>query len=104
MTNTDIYSYSQDALSVALNEPGLGIGFNGADNQLDPSSLNGLLKPDQGVLQMPPPESNVPSELFPFAEGHGIESFTFDEVYSNGLSITDADVVGTDEESVWQVS
>ena len=53
---------------------------------------------------MPPPESNVPSELFPFAEGHGIESFTFDEVYSNGLSIKDADVVGTDEESVWQVS
>lgn len=103
MTNTDIYS-CQDALPVALNDPGLGIEFNGADNQLDPLSLNGLLKPDQGVHQMSPPQSTVPSELFPFAEGPGIESFTFDEVYSNGLSIKDADVVGTDEESVWQVS
>lgn len=103
MTNTDIYSYHQDALPGALNEPGLGIGFNGADNQLDPSSLNGLVKPDQGILQMSPPNT-VPSELFPFAEGQGIESFTFDEVYSNGLNTKDADVVGTDEESVWQVS
>jgi hypothetical protein len=104
VTNTDIYSYCQDALPGALNEPGLGVGFNGADNQVDPSSLNGLVKPDQGILQMSPPQSTVPSELFPFAEGHGIESFTFDEVYGNGLSIKDADVIGTDEESVWQVS
>ncbi|OQU93088.1 hypothetical protein SORBI_3001G474600 [Sorghum bicolor] len=103
VTNTDIYSYCQDALPGALNEPGLGVGFNGADNQVDPSSLNGLVKPDQGILQMSPPQSTVPSELFPFAEGHGIESFTFDEVYGNGLSIKDADVIGTDEESVWQL-
>ncbi|CAD6209959.1 unnamed protein product [Miscanthus lutarioriparius] len=56
VTNTDIYSYSQDALSVALNEPDLGIGFNGADNQLDPSSLNDLVKPDQGSFKCPPPK------------------------------------------------
>lgn len=94
MTNTDIYYHCQDALPVAVNEPGLGIEFNGANNQLDSSSLNGLVKLDQ---------STVPSELLPFAEGHGIESFTFDEVYSNGLNIKDVDV-GADEESVWQVS
>ncbi|KAG0552420.1 hypothetical protein BDA96_01G505800 [Sorghum bicolor] len=98
-----IPALSLDALPGALNEPGLGVGFNGADNQVDPSSLNGLVKPDQGILQMSPPQSTVPSELFPFAEGHGIESFTFDEVYGNGLSIKDADVIGTDEESVWQL-
>lgn len=100
MTNTDIYS-CQDALPVTLNEPGLAIEFNGADNQLDPSSLNGLVKP---FLQMSTPQSTVPSELFPFAEEHGNESFTFHEVYSNGLSIKDAEIVGTNEESVWQVS
>lgn len=85
---------------VTLNEPGLAIEFNGADNQLDPSSLNGLVKP---FLQMSTPQSTVPSELFPFTEEHGNESFTFHEVYSNGLSIKDAEIVGTNEESVWQL-
>jgi len=88
-------------LPVALNEPALGIALNGADNQLDPSSLNGL--PDQGVHQMPPPLITDPSKRFPFFEGPGIESFTFDEVY-NGLGIKDADTVDTDQGSLWQVS
>ncbi|RCV46155.1 hypothetical protein SETIT_9G510100v2 [Setaria italica] len=102
-TTTDFYSHGQDALPVALNEPGFGIAFDEADNQLDPSSLNGLVKPDQGVHRMAPPQIADPSKQFPFTEGSGIESFTFDEVYSNGLSIKDADTVGTDEESLWQL-
>jgi hypothetical protein len=100
-TTTDLYSHGQDALPVALNEPALGIALNGADNQLDPSSLNGL--PDQGVHRMPPSQITDPSKQFPFTEGPGIESFTFGEVY-NGLGIKDADTVDTDEESLWQVS
>ncbi|TKV97726.1 hypothetical protein SEVIR_9G514300v4 [Setaria viridis] len=102
-TTADFYSHGQDALPVALNEPGFGIAFDEADNQLDPSSLNGLVKPDQGVHRMAPPQIADPSKQFPFTEGSGIESFTFDEVYSNGLSIKDADTVGTDEESLWQL-
>lgn len=80
------------------------MAFNGAYNQLDPSSLNGLVKPGQGVHQMHPPQITDPSKEFPFTVGPGIESFTFDEVYSNVLSIKDANTVGTDEESLWQVS
>ncbi|PUZ42444.1 hypothetical protein GQ55_9G582700 [Panicum hallii var. hallii] len=99
-TTTDLYSHGQDALPVALNEPALGIALNGADNQLDPSSLNGL--PDQGVHRMPPSQITDPSKQFPFTEGPGIESFTFGEVY-NGLGIKDADTVDTDEESLWQL-
>jgi hypothetical protein len=66
--------------------------------------LNVLVKPDQGVHRIAPPQITGLSKQFPFTEGPGIESFTFDEVYSNGSSIKDADTVGTDEESLWQVS
>jgi len=52
---------------------------------------------------MPPPLITDPSKQFPFTEGPGIESFTFDEVY-NGLGIKDADTVDTDQGSLWQVS
>ncbi|RLN43078.1 calmodulin-binding transcription activator 3-like isoform X2 [Panicum miliaceum] len=99
-TTTDLYSHGQDALQVALNEPAPGIALNGADNQLDPSSSNDL--PDQGVHRMPPPQITDRSKQFPFTEGPGIESFTFDEVY-NGLGINDADTADTDEESLWQL-
>ncbi|CAL4921216.1 unnamed protein product [Urochloa decumbens] len=95
-TTTDFYSHGQD-------ECGLGIAVNGAHNQLDPSSLNGLVKPDQGVHQMAVPQIIDPSKQFPFTEVPGIESFTFDEVYSNGLSVKDADTVGTDDETLWQL-
>ncbi|XP_062210180.1 calmodulin-binding transcription activator 2-like isoform X2 [Phragmites australis] len=102
-TNTSFYSHGQDTLPVVLNESGLGFAFNGADSQLDLSSWNGV-KPDKGIHQMPPPQVSVPSEQFPFTEGSGVESFTFDEVYSNGLGIKDADVAVTDQEELWQLT
>uniref|UniRef100_A0A0A9E2D2 Uncharacterized protein n=1 Tax=Arundo donax TaxID=35708 RepID=A0A0A9E2D2_ARUDO len=103
-TSTGLYSHGQDNLPLVLNDPRLGIAFNGADSQLDLSAWNGVITPDTGIHQMPPLQVPVPSEQVPFTEGPGIESFTFDEVYSNGLSIKDADVAGIDEESLWQVS
>ncbi|KAJ1298425.1 hypothetical protein BS78_01G452300 [Paspalum vaginatum] len=103
-TNTEIYDHGQDSLPVVLNEPDLGIAFNMADNQLYLLSWKGQINLDKGIYhQLPPPEVGVPSEQFPFNEGSVIESFTFDEIYDNGSSIKDADAVGTDEGSLWQL-
>jgi calmodulin-binding transcription activator len=65
-------------------------------------SLNRVMNPD--IHQMSQPQISLPSEQFPFTEGPGIKSFTFDEIYSSGLSIKDADGAGTDEGSLWQVT
>jgi calmodulin-binding transcription activator len=78
--------------------------FNGFDSQLDLSSLNRVMNPDNVIHQMSQPQISLPSEQFPFTEGPGIKSFTFDEIYSSGLSIKDADGAGTDEGSLWQVT
>ncbi|KAL6867691.1 hypothetical protein ACP4OV_015715 [Aristida adscensionis] len=101
-TNTDFYSRGQDTLPVVLNESDIGIAFSGADNQLDMSSYG--VKPDKGIHQIPPLIIPVPSEQFPLTEGSGIESFTFDEVYSNGLDIKDADAAVADEQPLWQLT
>lgn len=102
-TNSGFYDHSQNSIPVVLNEPGLRIAFDRGGNQLDLSSWNGQINPDKRLYQMPPPEVGFHSEQFPFTEGSGIESFSFDEVYNNGLSIKDADAVGTDDGSLWQL-
>ncbi|KAK3150723.1 hypothetical protein QOZ80_3AG0236850 [Eleusine coracana subsp. coracana] len=101
--NTSFYSHGEDNLRVFHDASGQ-IAFNGADSQLDLSSLNGMMKPNNGIHHMSLPQVSVPYEQFPFTEGPGIESFTFDEIYSNGLSIKDADGASTDEGSLCQLS
>ncbi|TVU48115.1 hypothetical protein EJB05_07740 [Eragrostis curvula] len=101
--NTGFYSRGEDNLPVFHDESG-GIAFNGADSQLNLSSLDGVMKPGNSIHQMSLPQVSTPSEQFSLTEGSGIESFTFDEIYSNGLSIKDADGASTDEGSLWQLS
>ncbi|XP_010229054.1 calmodulin-binding transcription activator 3 isoform X2 [Brachypodium distachyon] len=102
-TNTGFYSYDQDNLPVVPNESGHGIPFNGPNGQFDLSSWNEMTKPDKGIHQMPPYGTHVPPEQSPFTEVPGIESFTFDEVYSNGLGIKDNSHADTDAEPLWQL-
>jgi calmodulin-binding transcription activator len=63
-----------------------------------------MMEPDNGIHQTSVPQVSVLSEQFPFTGGPGIEFFTFDEIYSNGLNIKGADGAGTDGESPWQVT
>ncbi|CAM0871794.1 unnamed protein product [Alopecurus aequalis] len=101
--NTGFYSHYQDNLPVIPNESSLGISFNGPNSQFDLSAWNEMTKPDKGIHQLPPYQSHVPSEQSTFTEGPGIESFSFDEVYSNGLGTKDDGHADTDGESLWQL-
>ncbi|XP_006649535.1 calmodulin-binding transcription activator 1-like [Oryza brachyantha] len=101
--NTGFYSHGQDTLPVVLKESDLGTAFNGPNSQFDLSLWTEAMKPDIGTHQMPLYQPLVPPEQSPFTEGSGIESFTFDEVYSNGLSIKDVGGDDTDGETPWQI-
>lgn len=101
--NTGFYSHGQDNLPVVLNESDLGTAFNGPNSQFDLSLWIEAMKPDKGTHQIRLYQAPVPSEQSPFTGGPGIESFTFDEVYNNGLSIKDVDGDDTDGETPWQV-
>ncbi|KAF7050686.1 hypothetical protein CFC21_059018 [Triticum aestivum] len=101
--NTGFYSHYQDNSPVIHNESTLGITFNGPSTQFDLSSWNEMTKLNKGIHQLPPYQSHVPSEQPPFTEGPGIESFSFDEVYSNGLDIKDGGHADTDREALWQL-
>jgi len=106
--NTGFYSHYKDNLPVIPDESSLGISFNGSFNgpssQFDLSAWNEMTKPDKGIHQFLPYQSHVPSEQSAFTEGPGIESFTFDEVYSNGLGIKDDGHEDTSGVPLWQVS
>lgn len=102
--NTGFYSHYQDNSPVIHNESTHGITFNGPSTQFDLSSWNEMTKMNKGIHQLPPYQSHVPSEQRPFTEGPGIESFSFDEVYSNGLDIKDDGHADTDREALWQVT
>uniref|UniRef100_A0A0E0K9W6 CG-1 domain-containing protein n=1 Tax=Oryza punctata TaxID=4537 RepID=A0A0E0K9W6_ORYPU len=101
--NTGFYSHGQDNLPVVLNESDLGTAFNGPNSQCDLSLWIEAMKPDKGTHQIPLYQAPVPSDQTPFIGGPGIESFTFDEVYNNGLSIKDVDGDDTDGETPWQI-
>ncbi|KAF0911202.1 hypothetical protein E2562_007974 [Oryza meyeriana var. granulata] len=101
--NTGFCSHDQDNLPVVLNESNIGTAFNGPNSQFDLSLWTEAMKPDKGTHQMPLYQTLVPSEQSPFTEGPGIESFTFDEVYNNGLSIKDVGGGDTDGETPWQI-
>jgi calmodulin-binding transcription activator len=90
--NTNIYSGNQD------NSP---VVFNGS-SQTDLLSWNEVTS---GPVQMPLaqfpvlPEQGNSVEV----EGLGVDYLTFDEVYSDGLNLNDANPTGADGESFWQV-
>jgi hypothetical protein len=88
---------------VIPNESNFGIAFNGPRSQFNLSSWNEMTKPDKGIHQLPPYQSHVPPEQSPFTDGPGIESYTFDEVYSNGMGIKDDVHADTAGEQLWQV-
>jgi hypothetical protein len=88
---------------VIPNESSFGIAFNEPSSRFDLSSWNEMTKPDKGIHQLPPYQSHVSPEQYPFTDGPGIESFSFDEVYSNGLGIKDDVHADTDGEPLLQV-
>uniref|UniRef100_A0A0D9VQK3 CG-1 domain-containing protein n=1 Tax=Leersia perrieri TaxID=77586 RepID=A0A0D9VQK3_9ORYZ len=101
--NTGFYSHGQEKLYVPLNETDFGTAFNGPNSQFDLSLWIETMKPYKGTNQIPLYQALVPSEQSPFTEDQGIESFTFDEVYNNGLSIKDVGGDGTGGETPWQI-
>ncbi|XP_047089718.1 calmodulin-binding transcription activator 3-like [Lolium rigidum] len=101
--NTSFYSHYQDNLPVIPNESSFGIAFNEPSSQFDLSSWNEMTKPDKGIHQLPTYQSHVSPEQYPFTDGPGIESFSFDEVYSNGLGIKDDVHADTDGEPLLQL-
>ncbi|KAG8073805.1 hypothetical protein GUJ93_ZPchr0006g45289 [Zizania palustris] len=101
--NTGLYSHGQDNLPVVLNESDLVTAFSSPSSQFDLPLWTEVMKPDKGIPQILSYQALVPSEQPPFTEGPGIESFTFDEVYNNGLNIKDVGGDGTDGETPWQL-
>ncbi|KAL5217865.1 hypothetical protein ABZP36_018549 [Zizania latifolia] len=101
--NTGLYSHGQDNLPVVLNESDLVTAFSSPSSQFDLPLWTEAMKPDKGIPQILSYQPLVPSEQPPFTEGPGIESFTFDEVYNNGLNIKDVGGDGTDGETPWQL-
>ncbi|CAN6311345.1 unnamed protein product [Urochloa humidicola] len=59
---------------------------------------------DNGPVQMPPLQFPDPTEQGTSTEGLGIDYLTFDEVYSDGLSLKDIGAAGVGGESFWQFS
>ncbi|CAM0957074.1 unnamed protein product [Alopecurus aequalis] len=100
--NTNTYSSGQDSPSVLLNDSSTGFIMNGRECQNDLSSWNEVMKPNRGF--MPHLQLPISPELGTSAEGPAVEYLTFDEVYSDGLSLNDISAAGADGESFWQFS
>lgn len=77
------------------------VAMNERANQIDLPSWNSVIDLDNGPVQMPPLQFPVPTEQGTSTEG--IDYFTFDEVYSDGLSLKDIGATGADGASPWQV-
>ncbi|XP_062201029.1 calmodulin-binding transcription activator 1-like isoform X2 [Phragmites australis] len=102
--NTSIYSSSQDNSPVVFNDSSPVLATNGCASQTDFPSWNEVLKMDNGPVQMPSHQFPVPPEQGTSTEGLGVDYLTFDEVYSDGLSLNDVCSAGADGESFWQFS
>jgi hypothetical protein len=100
--NTNMYSSSQDSSSVLLNDSSARFIANGHESHNDLSSWNELMKLNGGF--MPHLQLPVLPELGASAEGPAVEYLTFDEVYSDGLSLNDISAARADGELFWQVS
>ena len=99
--NTSFYPGNQHS-SLVLNGSSTGVATNGYANQTDPTSWNPVIELDNGPVQMPL-QFPVPPEQGTSTEGLGIDYLTFDEVYSDGLSLKDIGAAGASGESFWQV-
>ncbi|KAM0842788.1 hypothetical protein ACQ4PT_058141 [Festuca glaucescens] len=100
--NTNMYSGSQDSSSVLLSDSSAGFIPNSHESHNDLSSWNEVMKSNRGF--MPHLQPLVPPELGTSAEGPAVEYLTFDEVYSDGLSLNDISAGRADGESFWQFS
>ncbi|KAG2538400.1 hypothetical protein PVAP13_9NG356600 [Panicum virgatum] len=99
--NTSFYPGNQHSSPLVLNESSTGVAMNGYANQIDPTSWNPVIELDNGPVQMPL-QFPVPPEQGTSTEGLGIDYLTFDEVYSDGLSLKDIGDAGAGGESFWQ--
>lgn len=79
------------------------LATNGCVNQTDLPSWNSVIELDNEPVQLPPLQFPVPPDQGTSSEGLGIDYLTFDEVYSDGLSLKDIGASGTDGESFLQV-
>ncbi|XP_040384011.1 calmodulin-binding transcription activator 3-like isoform X1 [Oryza brachyantha] len=91
------FSSTQHDSPLVFRDPNLEHATNG--NEL---SWNGVMKPDEGAVQMSHLQNTVQPEQF--TQGPGVEYLTFDEVYSDGLSLKDIGAAGADVEPFWQFS
>uniref|UniRef100_A0A0E0IRG4 CG-1 domain-containing protein n=1 Tax=Oryza nivara TaxID=4536 RepID=A0A0E0IRG4_ORYNI len=97
---TNFYSSSQHDSPLVLSDPNLELENNGHE-----SLWNGVMKTDEGTVQMTHLQPPVHPEQGMFTtEGQGVEYLTFDEVYSDGLSLKDIGAAGADVEPFWQLS
>lgn len=97
--NTTFYTGNQHN-SPVVNGSSTVVATNERANQIDLPSWNPVIDLDNGHVQMPL-QFHAPTEQGTSTEG--IDYLTFDEVYSDGLSLNDIGAAGADGASLWQV-
>ncbi|CAL4941505.1 unnamed protein product [Urochloa decumbens] len=102
--NTSFYPSNQHNSPLVLNGSSTLVATNERANHTDLPSWNPVIDLDNGPVQMPPLQFPDPTEQGTSTEGLGIDYLTFDEVYSDGLSLKDIGAAGADGESFWQFS
>ncbi|CAL4924676.1 unnamed protein product [Urochloa decumbens] len=102
--NTSFYPGNQHNSPLVLNGSSTLVAINERANHTDLPSWNPVIDLDNGPVQMPPLQFPDLTEQGTSTEGLGIDYLTFDEVYSDGLSLTDIGAAGADGESFWQFS
>ncbi|ONM01033.1 Calmodulin-binding transcription activator 2 [Zea mays] len=101
--NKSFYPVNQHNGPLILNGSSDMLGTNGRANQTDLPSWNSVIELDEPG-QMPHLQFPVPSDQGATTEGLGVDYLTFDEVYSDGLSLNDIGAAGTHGKSYLQFS
>lgn len=101
--NTSIYYGNQGNSPVLLDGSSPLFTVNGCASQTDLPSWNEVTKLGSGSVQVPPPQFPDIPEQGTSVESLGVDYLTFEEVYSDGLSLKDFNGTGADGESLWQV-
>lgn len=102
--NTGFYPGNQHSSPLVLDGSSTVLSTNECVNQTDLASWNAVIELDNGPAQMPPLHFPVPPEQGTSTEHLGVDYLTFDEVYSDGLSLKDNGAAGADGDSFWQFS